>query len=235
MEAEHIVGASTTIGIPLDGNHDDRHSGGRRTGLAATGDDGTVTDQKAAVIGRSKCTVAQKLERRTTPDGGISVQEWGASAAPPTDIPLSAGDELPPPLLDGGQGKINSTARSDSVRRETDDGFQVTVTGDGDRVDNVGTRKEAMTAIRDRIRSSNASCTLNRVDLPRSETTPTQSSVVPPSGETTVNECTPPSNGRPLGQGRGCGGEFPCTAAPTTRPQHMGERPLWTAFNRPSY
>jgi hypothetical protein len=73
LEAEHIVGASTTIGIPLDGNHDDRNSGGRRTVLAATGDDGTVTDQKAVVIGRSKCKVARKLERWATPDGGISV------------------------------------------------------------------------------------------------------------------------------------------------------------------
>ena len=120
------------------------------------------------------------------------VQDWGASAAPLLDIPLSAGDELPPPLLDGGQGKINLTTRSDGVRRETDDGFQVTVTGGGDRVDDVGTRKEAMTAIRDRIHSSDATCTLNRVDLPRSETTPTQSSVVPPSGETTVNGVHPP-------------------------------------------
>ncbi len=91
------MGASTTIGIPLDGNHDDRNSGGRRTVLAATGDDGTVTNQKAAVIGRSKCTVARKLEQWTTPDGGISVQEWGASAAPLLDIPLLAGEELPPP------------------------------------------------------------------------------------------------------------------------------------------
>ncbi len=36
------------------------------------------------------------------------VQEWGASAAPLLDIPLSAGDELPPPLLDGGQEFVDS-------------------------------------------------------------------------------------------------------------------------------
>jgi hypothetical protein len=49
-------------------------------------------------------------------------------------------------------------------------------------------------------------------------------------------ECTPPSSAHPLGQGRGCSGEIPFTAALTTLlQQHMGDRPLWTAFNRPSY
>ena len=49
-------------------------------------------------------------------------------------------------------------------------------------------------------------------------------------------ECTPLSSDHPLGQGRGCGGEIPFTAMLTTLlQQHMGDRPLWTAFNRLSY
>ena len=97
MEAEHhAVGASTTIGSPLDENHNSWKNGGRHTGLAATGDNDTVADQKAAVIGRSKCTVARKLERGTTPARGTAEQGWGANAAPLPDIPLSAVDELPP-------------------------------------------------------------------------------------------------------------------------------------------
>jgi hypothetical protein len=194
------VGASTTIGSPLDGNHNGRIYGGRQTGLAATGEDDTVADQKAAVIGRSKCTVARKLEWGTTPARGHSVQEWRANAAPLSDIPLLAADELPPPLLDGGQGKISSTTGVDSGERETEDRLQTTMASDGDRVDKVRTRDEDMTAIRDRIRSSDTSRTLNCVDLPRSETTPTPSSVVPPLGEkmtvihgdTTVNGVHPP-------------------------------------------
>ena len=65
----------------------------------------TRDDRKEAVIGRSQCTVARKLERGITPDGGISMQGWGASAAPLPDTPLSVIDELPLPLLDCGQGK----------------------------------------------------------------------------------------------------------------------------------
>lgn len=200
MEVEHTAGTSTTIGSPLDGNHNGRNYGGRQTGLAATGDDDTVADQKAAVIGRSQCTVARKLERGTTPARGHSVQKWGANAAPLSDIPLSAADELPPPLLDGGQGKISSTMGVDGGEHETDDGLQTTVASDGDQADEVRTRGEDMTAIRDCIRSSDTSRTINHVDLPRSETTPTPSSVVPPLGEkmtvihadTTVNGVHPP-------------------------------------------
>jgi hypothetical protein len=151
LEVEHTVGASTTIGSPLDGNHNGRNYGGRQTGLAATGDDDTVADQKAAVIGRSKCTVARKLERGTTPARGHSVQEWEANAAPLSDIPLLAADELPPPLLDGGQGKIRSTTGVNGGKREMEDGLQTKVASDGDRVDKVRTRDKDMTAIRDCI------------------------------------------------------------------------------------
>ena len=68
----------TTVGI----------TGGRK--------DDTVADQKAAVIGCSKCTIARKLERGTTATRGTAEQGWGANAAPLPDIPLSAVDELPP-------------------------------------------------------------------------------------------------------------------------------------------
>ncbi len=86
MEAEHRVGASKTTGNRRGGNQDGQ-SGGEHTG----------DDRKAAVIGRSKCTVARKLERGTTHDGGTSIQGWGASAAPLPDIPLLVVDKLPPP------------------------------------------------------------------------------------------------------------------------------------------
>ena len=194
-----------------------------------------MADQKAAVIGRSKCTIARKLERGTTPARGTAEQGWGANAAPLPDIPLSAADELPPPLLDGGQGKINSTAGGDGGERATDDGLQWTVADDGDRVDNVWTQRDDMTAISDSFDPTDASCKLNSVDLPRSETSPTHSSVVPHSGDLTVNGVHPPPSGCPLGQRRGCCGKIPCTTTPTTWPQQMGDRPLSTAFNRPSY
>jgi len=194
-----------------------------------------VADQKAAVIGCSKCTIARKLERGTTATRGTAEQGWGANAAPLPDIPLSAADKLPPPLLDGGQGKIISTAGGDGGERATDDGLQWTVADDGDRVDDVRTLRDVMTAIRDCFDPTNASCKLNSVDLPQSETSPTHSSVVPPSGDLTVNGVHPPPSGCPLGQGRGCCGEILCTTMPTTRPQQMGDRPLLTAFNRPSY
>jgi hypothetical protein len=148
---------------------------------------------KVAVIGRSKCKIARKLEWGTTPARGTAEQGWGASAAPLPDIPLSAADELPPPLLDGGQGKINSTAGGDGGERPTDDGLQWTVTDDGGRVDDVRTRRDDMTAIiRDCFDPTDASCKLNSVDLPRRKTTPTHSSVVPPMGESTVNRVHPP-------------------------------------------
>ena len=93
------MSASTTIGSPLDGNHNSRNYGGAHTGLANRGEDDTVADQKAAVIGRSKCTIARKLERGTTPARGTAEQGWGANAAPLPDVPLSAADELPPPTI----------------------------------------------------------------------------------------------------------------------------------------
>ena len=86
LEVEHRVGASKTIGSLRNGNYDGQISG------EYTGD-----NQKAAVIGRSTCTVAQKLERGTTPTGGASIQGWGASAAPLPNIPLFCGRQVAPP------------------------------------------------------------------------------------------------------------------------------------------
>ena len=99
MEVEHIVSASTTIGSPLDGNQNSRNYGGTHTGPTNRGEDDTVDDQKAAVIGHSKCTIARKLERGITPARGTAEQGWGANAAPLPDVPLSAADELPPPTI----------------------------------------------------------------------------------------------------------------------------------------
>ena len=173
MEVEHRVGASKTIGSLCDGNHDGQ-IGGKYTG----------DNQKVAVIGRSTCTVAQKLEQGTTPAGGASIQGWGDSTAPLPDIPLSAVDELPPPLLDCGQGKISSTEGVDGGKRGRDKWLQVTVLGDREWLDKFWTSNEDKTAKRDCIPASNASRPPNSVDLPRSETTPTPTSVVPPWGET---------------------------------------------------
>jgi hypothetical protein len=173
LEVEHIVSASTTIGSPLDGNHNSRNYRGMHTGLANTGDDDTVANQKAAVISCSKCTIARKLERGTTPARGTAEQGWGASAAPLPNIPLSAADELPPPLLDGGPGKINSTTGGDGGKCVTDDGLQWTVADDGDRVDDVWTRRDDKTAIKDRFDPNDASCKLNRVDPSKKDYTHT--------------------------------------------------------------
>ena len=93
MEAEHKGDASKT-------NKRDRATQDGPIGGEHTGD-----NRKAAVISQSKCTVARKFERGTTPDGVFSMQGWGASAAPLPDVPLLVKDELPPPLLDCGQGK----------------------------------------------------------------------------------------------------------------------------------
>ena len=175
------------MGSPLDGNHNSRNFGGSHTGLVNTGKNDTVADQKAAVIGCSKCTIARKLEGGTTPARGTAEQGWGASAAPLPNIPISAADELPPSLLDGGQGKINSTTGGDGGECVTDDGLQWTVADDGDRVDDVRTRRDDMTTIRDCFDPTDASCKQNCVDLPRSETSLNHSSVVPPSGDSTVN------------------------------------------------
>ena len=174
------MGASKTIGSLRDGNH------GGQIGGEYTGD-----NHKAAVIGGSTCTVARKLEQGTTPAGGASIQGWRASAAPLPDIPLSAVDELPPPLLDYGQGKKSSTKGVDSGKRGRDEWLQVTVSGDREQLDKFWTSDKDMTAKRDCIPASDASQPPNSVDLPQSKTTPSPSSVVPPSGENlTVNADT---------------------------------------------
>ncbi len=118
MEAEHKVDASKTTD-KRDRATQDGQRGGKHTG----------DDRKAAVIGRSKCTVAQKFERGTTPNGGFSMQGWGASAAPLPDIPLSVVDELPPPLLDCGQGKKYATTGTDDGERRRDDRIQTGMSG----------------------------------------------------------------------------------------------------------
>ncbi len=84
MEVEHTASASTTISSPLGGKNNDRtYSGRQTTNLAATGDDNTVVvDQMAAVIGRSKCKVARKMEQGTAPARDTAARERGASAAP---------------------------------------------------------------------------------------------------------------------------------------------------------
>jgi hypothetical protein len=188
VEAEHRVGASKTTGNQRRENQDGQ-SGGEYTG----------DDRKAAVIGRSKCTVAQKLEQGTTPTGGTSIQGWGASAAPLPDIPLSVVDELPPPLLDCGQGKINTTTGADGGEWGRGDWIQARVLGNGEQWDEFWTGVEDMTAKKDCIPASNTSRPPNSVDLPRSDTTPKPPSVVPPSGEhvmvnadMTVNGVHPP-------------------------------------------
>ena len=203
--------------------------------------------------------------RDNTRWGRINKKLWGASAAPLPDISLLVVDELPPPLLDCGQGKISSTKGVDGGERGMDKWLQATVLRDGERWDKFQTSNKDMTAKRDCIPASDASRLPNSVDLPRSETTPTPSSVVPPSGENlTVNadtmvngvhppsrdhllgqgrglwkrrsmECTPPSSDHRLGQGRGCGGEIPLNVAPPTLPRQVGDLPLWTACNRLFY
>ena len=222
------MSASTTIGSPLDGNHNSRNYGGTHTGLTNRGQDDTVADQKEAH--NSTKTGAGDNTRQGHCRAGM-----GSQRCTPPRHPLISGGRAAPPLLDGGQGKIISTAGGDGGERATDDGLQWTVADDGDRVDDVRTLRDNMTAIRDCFDPTNASCKLNSVDLPQSETSPTHSSVVPPSGDLTVNGVHPPPSGCPLGQGRGCCGEILCTTMPTTRPQQMGDRPLSTAFNRPSY
>ena len=196
------MGASTPIGATPDGHHNYRRARIKLDDPSVTEDSFTGDDEKAAVIGRSRCILARKMEKGTEAAGGTALQGWGAGAAPLPDTPLSAADELLPPLLDGGQGKICSTNRyGENDERGTDDEGRERVTCTG-REPNVGTGKEDLTAIRDRASSCATSrpLNLNSVDLPRSETTPTQSSVVPPSGEqmtvmsetTTVNGMHPP-------------------------------------------
>ena len=129
------MGASKTTGNRREENQDGQ-SGGKYTG----------DDRKVAVIGRSKCMVARKLEQRTTPDGGTSIQGWGASAAPLPDIPLLVVDKLPPPLLDCGQGKINAKTGTDGGKQGRDDWIQAKVLGDGEQWDKCWTGEEDMTA-----------------------------------------------------------------------------------------
>ena len=163
---------------------------------------GIGDDEKAAVIGRSACNLARKLEKGTAATLGEAIQGWGAGAAPLPDAQPAAADELPPPLLDGGQGKIGSIdSDCNEEDRGPDDEVRERVTCAG-LVSNVGQNAEDLTAIRDHASSCATSrpLKLNSVDLPRSETTPTPSSVVPPSGEkmtvmpekTTVNGVSPP-------------------------------------------
>ena len=180
MEVKHTTGAWTTIDSPPQKTNEyQMHS---RSIIKHH--DNIVDDHKAAVIGRSKCTVARKMEQGTTPAWDTGAWDRGADAAPHPNIPLSTNDELPPPLLNGGQGKTSPTTGVDDGDSEMEDGLQTAPESDGDRTDEfVGARDEVMTAIRDRIRSSDASRQPNRVDLPQSETTPKLPNVVPPSGE----------------------------------------------------
>jgi hypothetical protein len=184
MEVEHTAGASTTTGNPPEGTNDDQTHSGRQTTTHNT----TVADQKAAVIGRSKCTLARKMEQGTTLAWDIGARERGANAAPHPDVPLWTDDELSPPLLDGGQGKMSPTIGVDGGNSEMEDGLQTATTSKGDWTDEIGwMHNKVTTAIRDRIWASDASRHPNRVDLPRSETTPKPHNVVPPSGEETTS------------------------------------------------
>ncbi len=177
MEAEHKGNASKSTGKRR-----------RETQDGQTGGEHTGDDRKAAVIGRSKCMVARKFERGTTPDGGSSMHGWGASAAPLPDIPLSVVDELPPPLLDCGQGKKTATTGTDGGERGRDERIQTRMLGNGEQWDQVRRDEEDMTANKDCIPASDTSRPPTSVDLPRSKTTPKPPSVAPPSGEhVTVN------------------------------------------------
>ena len=177
MEAEHKGDASKTT------NKQCRETQDGQIGGEHTGD-----DRKATVIGRSKCMVARKFERGTTPDGGFSMQGWGASAAPLPDIPLSVVDELPLPLLDCGQGKKYATAGIDDGERRRVERIQSGMSGNEEQWDKPWRKAEEMTANKDCIPARDTSQPPNSVDLPRSETTPKPPSVAPPSGEhVTVN------------------------------------------------
>ncbi len=177
MEAEHKGDASKTTA-----------KRDRATQVGPIGGKHTGDDRKAAVIGRSKCTVARKLERGTTPDGGFSMQGWGASAAPLPDIPLSVVDELPLPLLDCGQGKKYATTGTEDGEQRRDERIQSGMSGNEEKWDKPWKKAEEMTANKDCIPASDMSRPPNSVDLPRSETTPKPPSVAPPLGEhVTVN------------------------------------------------
>jgi len=126
------------------------------------------------------------------PPGALQSRDGEPTLHPSPTSPYRQRTSCPPPLLDGGQGKINSMAGGDGGERATDDGLQWTVADDGDRVDNVWTQRDDMTAISDSFDPTDASCKLNSVDLPRSETSPTHSSVVSHSGDSTVNGVHPP-------------------------------------------
>jgi hypothetical protein len=178
----------------------------RATQDGPIGGEHTRDNRKAAVIGQSKCTVAQKFERGTTPDGGFSMQGWGASAAPLPDIPLSVVDELPPPLLDCGHGNKYETTGTDDGKRRRDERIQTGMSGNKEQWDNARRKVEEMTANKDCIPASDTSRPPNSVDLPRSETTPKPLSVAPPSGEhvtvnavLTVNGTHPPPTQSPAG------------------------------------
>lgn len=239
------MGASKPIGTTLDGSHNHRQAGIKLDDPFVNGDSCSIDDEKAAVIGRSKCILARKLEKGTKAAGGTAVQGWGAGAAPLPDTPLSAADELPPPLLDGGQGKICSTDNDGELDdRGTDDGCRTDDDG-RERVAYGGNLKEDLTAIRDRASPCKTSrpLHLNRVDLPRSETSPTHSSVVPPSGEqmtvmpvkTTVNGVHPPPRTRCPGQGRGCGGGIPSCVTETYLHRQARHLARWTVCARTPY
>ena len=185
MEVEHNVGASTVIGATPDGHYNGRQAMTKPDDLPVTEAAGIGDDEKAAVIGRSACNLARKLEKGTAATLGKAIQGWSAGAAPLPDAQPAAADELPPPLLDGGQGKIGSIdSDCNEEDRGPDDEVRERVTC-ASLVSNVGQNAEDLTAIRDHASSCATSrpLKLNSVDLPRSETTPTPSSVVPPSGE----------------------------------------------------
>ncbi len=126
----------------------------------------TGDDRKAAVIGRSKCTVARKFEQGTSPDGGFAMQGWGASAAPLPDIPLSVVDELPLPLLDCGQGKKYATTGTDDSKRRRDERIQTGMLGNEEQWDKPRRKAEEMTANKDCIPASDTPRPPNSVDLP---------------------------------------------------------------------
>ena len=85
------------------------------------------------------------------------MQGWGASAAPLPDIPLLVVDELPPPLLDCGQGKKNATTGMDGGEWGRDDWIQTRMSGNGEQWDKFWTDEEDMTANKDCIPASDVS------------------------------------------------------------------------------
>ena len=77
MEAEHRVGASKTTGNQR-----------KETQNGQIGGEHTMDDRKAAVIGRSKCTVARKLSEGQHPMGELQYKDGEPALQPSQTSPF---------------------------------------------------------------------------------------------------------------------------------------------------